>query len=42
MIEITTGSGRAALDQILAAMQGVGDYAARPSGLRRLNPPHAI
>lgn len=31
-----------ALDQILAAMQGVGDYASRPSGLLRLNLPRAI
>lgn len=31
-----------ALDQILAAMQNIGDYAARPSGLLRLNLPRAI
>jgi DNA-binding transcriptional LysR family regulator len=31
-----------ALEQILSAMQGVGDYAARPSGLLRLNLPRAI
>ena len=31
-----------AMDQILAAMQSVGEYAARPSGLLRLNLPRAV
>lgn len=31
-----------ALDEILTAMEGVGDYASRPSGLLRLNLPRAI
>lgn len=31
-----------ALDQILVAMEGVGDYASRPSGLLRLNLPRAV
>jgi DNA-binding transcriptional LysR family regulator len=31
-----------ALDQILVAMQSVGDYASRPSGLLRLNLPRAV
>ncbi len=31
-----------ALDQILVAMEGIGDYASRPSGLLRLNLPRAV